>query len=225
MALAFSMGFLVAIALCFGCLVFATNQQHTETEQETTSFDVMEKPLKPVPAGTYMPVYLQNDAQWSACNYAGGTIGDSGCGLTCAAMAIKYMTTQEVTPLTLANAVGGTCLTDGVNDPEKFAYWIQATYADYGIETTGKLYDLGEALAMVDSGWLCFAGLGVGTLGESEYTNHVVLIWRSDDSGYWVRDPANAANNAHAYTFDELNEANGKYYVCVKGGYYGNARN
>ncbi len=29
-----------------------------------------------------------------------------------------------------------------------------------------------------------------GTLGDRDYGGHVVLIWRADDDGYWIRDPA-----------------------------------
>ena len=96
----------------------------------------------------------------------GGTIGDSGCGLVCAAMAVKYITTQDVTPLTVAGAVGTACLTDGVNDMEKFAQWIASTYEPYGITHTGKLYSLQSALAKVDAGAVCFAGVR-GTFGDS----------------------------------------------------------
>ena len=79
---------------------------------------------------------FQTDPQWDYVPYAGGTIGDYGCGLTCAAMAIKYMTLQDITPLTLASFVGDACLTDGVNDPGKFCTWIAEHYPEYGIEST-----------------------------------------------------------------------------------------
>lgn len=135
----------------------------------------------PIAEGNHMPLWLQRDPQWDYVPYAGGTIGDSGCGLTCAAMAIKYMTLQEVTPLTLASYVGDTCLTDG---------------------------------------WLAFAGV-TGDLGEEDYGGHVVLIWRADDDGYWVRDPASAANSARAFTLEELERVDFRYFYCIRGGFYG----
>ena len=49
---------------------------------------------RPIAEGNSMPIWLQTDPQWDYIPYAGGTIGDHGCGLTCAAMAVKYMTLQ-----------------------------------------------------------------------------------------------------------------------------------
>ena len=170
-----------------------------------------------------MPLYLQDDAQWSGCAYAGGTIADSGCGLVCAAMAVKYLTTQDVTPLTVADSVGETCLTDGVNDPAKFARWISACYASYAIEVAPTIYATGEALDMVDAGWICFAGLS-GAFGDSEYGGHVVLIWRADEAGYWGRDPASSGNSARPFSADELGAVDFRYFVCLTGGNYGTAR-
>lgn len=223
--LIFACGALFSMVLCFAFFIAcASERPAAETIGETTALEVREQPVKPVLAGTYMPLYMQTDPQWAHVEYAGGTIGDSGCGLACAAMAVKCMTTQEVTPLTLADAVGASCLTGNVNDPSKFAAWIVGTYADYGIEATPKMYLLDSALDRVSSGWLCFAGLE-GAMGDSDYSGHVVLIWRSDDSGYWVRDPASAANSARPFSKEELNAVDFRYFVCVRGGHYGNAGN
>lgn len=222
--LAFACGALAAMVFCLACFVVFSNEQPPgETTIETTAFSVGEKPMQPIPAVTYMPMYLQTDAQWSGCDYAGGTIADSGCGLACAAMAVKYLTTQDVTPLTVADAVGDACLTDGVNDTEKFAEWISTCYESYAIETTSKFYMTSEALTKVADGWVCFAGLS-GAFGDSDYGGHAVLIWRVDDSSYWVRDPASPANSARAFSEEELGAVDFRYFVGVRGGYYGNAR-
>lgn len=231
-AAAFCLGAIAALAFCWALMLGQPHEGSSASDggDERSASPAMEvsdhiMPLgRPIPAGTYMPLYLQEDAQWSYVPYAGGTIADSGCGLACAAMAVKYLTTQDVTPLTVAEAVGGACLTDGVNDPEKFAQWMQASYGDYAIEATPKFYVTGDALGKVDDGWICFAGL-TGRFGDSEYGGHVVLIWLADDSGYWVRDPASAENSARAFTAEELNAVDFRYFVGVKGGHYGNAGN
>lgn len=170
-----------------------------------------------------MPLWLQNDPQWRSVSYAGGTIGGYGCGLTCAAMAIKYMTHQDITPPKLASLVGDTCLTDGVNDPGKFCSWIAEHYPEYGIESTPISYDLAPTLQNVSEGWLAFAGMS-GTLGDSAYGGHVVLVWRADDEGYWIRDPASAGNSARAFTLDELEQVDFAYFYCIRGGFYGAQR-
>ena len=178
---------------------------------------------RPIAEGNSMPLWLQTDPQWDYIPYAGGTIGDHGCGLTCAAMAVKYMTLQDITPLTLASFVGDTCLTDGVNDPGKFCAWIAEHYPEYGIESTPISYDLAPVLQNVSDGWLAFAGMS-GTLGDRDYGGHVVLIWRADDDGYWIRDPASAGNSARAFTLEELEQVDFHYFYCIRGGFYGTQR-
>lgn len=175
---------------------------------------------RPIAEGNSMPLWLQTDPQWDYVPYAGGTIGDYGCGLTCAAMAIKYMTLQDITPLTLASFVGNACLTDGVNDPGKFCTWIAEHYPEYGIESTPISYDLAPVLQNVSDGWLAFAGMS-GTLGDRDYGGHVVLIWRADEDGYWIRDPASAGNSARAFTLEELEQVDFTYFYCIRGGFYG----
>lgn len=176
---------------------------------------------RPIPEGNHMPLWLQDDPQWADFPYAGGTIGDRGCGLVCAAMAVKYLTVQDVTPPMLADAVGDTCLTGGVNDPGKFCAWIAEHYPEYRIEHSGILYRLDDALERVDEGWLAFAGMR-GRLGEREYEGHVVLVWRAEDGTYWVRDPASGANSQRAWTREELEEVGWEYFYTIRGGLYGN---
>ena len=99
-----------------GALAEAREEGYAAAEEDRLAIVVD----RPIAEGNSMPLWLQTDPQWDYIPYAGGTIGDNGCGLTCAAMAVKYMTLQDITPLTLASFVGDTCLTDGVNDPGKF---------------------------------------------------------------------------------------------------------
>ena len=181
-------------------------------------------PDRPISQGTYMPLYLQTDSQWSHVPYADGTVGDSGCGLVCAAMAVKYLTTQDVTPLQLAGTLGDSCLTDGVNDPGKFCEWMARAYPEYGIEFGAISYDLESALSRVSDGWLAFAGMG-GALGDNTSDGHVVLIWRADDAGYWLRDPASPGNSARQFTTEELAAVDFRYFYTIRGGFYGNAGN
>lgn len=223
-ALAFLSGATAALMVCLFYLVAYANTPENRPEQDATAtLAVTERTIKPISADAYMPLYLQTEPQWAHFPYANGTIGDSGCGLACAAMAIKYMTTQDVTPATLSDLVGASCLTDNVNDPAKFASWIVSTYPEYGITATPKFYLLESALDMVNSGWVCFAGLS-GGFGEAIYASHVVLLWRSDDGGYWVRDPASAANSAHAFTAEELHSVDFSYFVGIRSGFYDIAR-
>ena len=175
---------------------------------------------RPIAEGNYMPIWLQTDPQWSHVPYANGTIGDSGCGLVCAAMALEYMTLQGITPFQLASYVGDECLTDGVNDPGKLCAWIESHYPEYRIESSKIYYETDRALSDVESGWLVFAGMS-GALGDSEYEGHVVMIWRANDEGYWVRDPDSGANSARPFSAEELSAVDFSYFYSIRGAIYG----
>lgn len=191
---------------------------NAETERMTTVYD------RPVPGGDAMQLWLQDDARWANVPYAGGTVGDSGCGLVCAAMALEYMTLQGVTPSRLADRVGDSCLTDGVNDMGKFCRYIEETYPGYGIESTGQMWRIGDALELVRDGWLVFCGMS-GELGDSEYDGHVVMLWTERDGSYRMRDPDSGGNSRRAWTEDELREVDWKYFYGIRGGLHGAQRN
>lgn len=190
---------------------------NAETERMATVYD------RPVPGGDVMQLWLQDDPQWAGAAYAGGTVGDSGCGLVCAAMALEYMTSQRVTPPQLADRVGDSCLTDGVNDMGKFCRYIEETYPGYGIESAGQVYRIDDALALVRDGWLVFCGMS-GELGDSEYYDHVVMLWAESDGSYWMRDPDSGGNSQRAWGEDELREVDWKCFYGIRGGPHGGQR-
>ena len=224
-ALAFMCGMLSALIACFALIVANSDGKSQSVEQPKTVFAVNDATCKPIPSGTYMPLYLQDDVQWSHVDYAGGTIGDSGCGLVCASMAIKYLTTQDVTPMSLADAVGDACLTDGVSDAGKLAQWIAATYEEYGIEYSGKIYDFRLSIDQIEGGAVCLAGVR-GAFGDSFYGSHIVLIWKPGNGDSWfVRDPASPGNSSRPWTIEELTAADIFYSACIKGGHYGSTGN
>lgn len=149
----------------------------------------------------YMPLFLQKDPQWSSATYSDDTIGTYGCGLTCAAMALSFEQGATVTPDALANIVGDSCLTDRVNDMEKFTQFI---HDRYGYDRVDTFWGTDNALDYVDDGWIVFAGVS-GQLGDREYGSHVVMIWCANDDGtYALRDPDDGANSIKTWTREEL---------------------
>lgn len=72
-----------------------------------------------------MPAYYQTDPQWSDIDYAGASIGYSGCGLTAAAMSLQWWLRERCTPADLQAAVGDSCTTGGLNDMAKFGAYAQ----------------------------------------------------------------------------------------------------
>ena len=116
-------------------------------------------------------------------------------------MALSFEQGATVTPDALANIVGDSCLTDRVNDMEKFTQFINDRY---GYDRVDTFWGTDSALDYVDDGWIVFAGVS-GQLGDREYGSHVVMIWCANDDGtYALRDPDDGANSIKTWTREEL---------------------
>lgn len=212
--------FLLSLA-CVGFAAFTVQDSAKPAQEsrfETLALEVNDIPCeeqqKAIHAGWIMPLYLQDDIQWSRIDYAEGTIGDSGCGLSCAAMAIEYLTGQIVTPLDLEAIVGSTCTVYGVNDMARFgAYMSEA----YGLRTSEIYYDLDRALSEVTSSSVVFAGVR-GELWERAYGGHIVCIWKTDGDSVYIRDPASGANSQHRFTVEELRGTEWLYFYTTSKG-------
>lgn len=169
---------------------------------------------KPVESSGVMPLYLQKDSQWADATYSDGTIGTYGCGLTAAAMAVCYLTTDHVTPKDLLSHVGGECLTDRVNDMSKFSTWLSEHYS--GLIKLDTFWGIDDALDRVDEGWLVFAGMS-GELGERTYGSHVVLIWRSNGDGtYLIRDSDDGINSIRVWSREDLQSVSWGSFNAIK---------
>lgn len=206
------LGIVAATVVWFG--IFADHAEEDavkQAEYNNVQIELQEVKDRPLEREV-MPLYLQTDPQWAKVSYAGGTIADQGCGLTAAAMAVEYMCQSNVTPDTLALAVGDTCLTDGVNDPAKFCDYIKRTY---GADLTGVMWTTSEGLEAVANGYMVFAGMQ-GYLGDRYYDGHVVLIWRVDSDGWYVRDPADGANSQKVWSVEELHAVDFRYFYGIK---------
>lgn len=108
---------------------------------------------KPLDKPTEVPVYLQADERWGGLSYAGEDLAAAGCGLTCAAMAWEWLYGQACTPAQMLGFVGESCLTDGVNDMEKFCRWMNAN--DQALGYT-PIHDNADDALDEAAGW-CFA--------------------------------------------------------------------
>lgn len=150
-----------------------------------------------------MPLYLQKDPAWSDIPYGSGTIGDTGCGLTCAAMIATYVASDNITPPVLAAQSDGAFLTDGINDPDKISQWM---VSHYNMLWSGEQWTLDEGLSLVEEGYTVIASVH-GKLGNRTYNSHNILIYGKLGSYYLIRDPDDGANSTHLFTYQELQEA------------------
>lgn len=211
--------FLALALLCvalFALLLHASTPRVVNVLDDAGSLavdDVQIASGRAVNAGRTMPVYLQDDPQWGYLPYAdGSTVAESGCGLTCAAMACVYLANQIVTPLDLNSSVGDSCTVAGVNDMALFGRYMAA---HYGLTTSEMFFDLDRALEEVESGAVVYASLQ-GQFGDRAYGGHIVAIWRVDGENIYVRDPASGANSQRAFTVDELRRVEWAYFYAIE---------
>lgn len=144
--------------------------------------------VRDTPAPTEPPLYYQADERWGGLPYAtaDSCVAESGCGLCCAAMAASYLTGEEITPPVLLNLVGNRCIDGGVNHMGRFCEEMQDLYS---IEYR-DLWTLEDAESHLRDGWMLFAGMeGAVYEGGKEYGGHVLLIWKCDEEGVYIRDP------------------------------------
>lgn len=211
--------FLALSLLCVAlfALLLHSNEGCAVGSNDDTSFlavdDLQIETDRAIHAGRTMPLYLQDDPQWGYLPYAGGsTVAESGCGLTCAAMACVYLTNQIVTPLDLHSVVGDSCTIAGVNDMSLFGQYMAAHYQ---LVTSDMFFDLDRALGEVERGAVVYASLQ-GLFGERSYGGHIVAIWHIDGERVYIRDPASGANSQRAFTADELRAVEWAYFYSIE---------
>lgn len=158
----------------------AQNDSQTVSEKETVI-------LYDEPASG-PPYYYQADERWGGLPYAtaDSTVAESGCGLCCAAMAASYITGEDITPPMLLNLVGNRCIDGGMNHMGRFCEELNDLY---GIEYQ-DLWTLDDAESYLRDGWMLFSGMGGAVYeGGREYGAHVLLIWKCDEDGVYIKDP------------------------------------
>lgn len=179
----------------------ASNTIQARLEARQVRIVVNDKPAPPpspveVP---YVPMMLQTDPQWSDVQYGQDTIGESGCGLVAATMALDYLAGVHKAPDALAAEVGDSCLVEasnGVGLDNDMAAFGRYFAEQYGLKTSERYYDAQNALESLKGGNLVFASTD-GPIGGTEYPEgHIVLLWRAADGQVWLRDPASAVNSS-----------------------------
>lgn len=197
--------------LLFVAFAIAIRQQPVEEEPEPIPV-VYDTPAEP-----QVPLYLQTDERWGGLPYAtaDSCVAESGCGLCCAAMAASYLSGEDITPPVLLNLVGNRCIDGGVNHMGRFCEELRDLY---GIEYR-DLWTLEDAESHLRDGWMLFAGMeGAVYEGGKEYGGHVLLIWKCDEEGVYIRDPDDATLTA-PISWERFREIEwGSYFYAIREG-------
>lgn len=166
--------------------MFVDSQKHVEVpDNQVQSISTINDVAIKVPDP---PHYLQIDEKWKDLPYSKETIETYGCGLTCAASYICWVTQDpSYTVETLYKAVGDSCLTDNVNDMSKFGQYIST---HYNVTVSGQEWENDVAKKALRNGDMMFASISGELIpGHKSYGGHIVLVYKWDDKGIWVMDP------------------------------------
>lgn len=146
------------------------------------------------------PLFLQWDPRWGYQSYGESCIGLSGCGPTCIAMALYYMTKNaEITPDKIAEY------------SMKNGYYVQGTGTawalvedipkQYGIKVTKLSAQASSLTAVLDSGGIIICSM---SRGDFTLSGHYIVIYGYDSEGFIINDPNCVARSKRRWTFGEL---------------------
>lgn len=162
-----------------------------ETDEKLTKKEKSEK----------YPLFLQWDTRWGYGSYGGSSIGISGCGPACLAMAAYALTEDDsITPLKTAQY------------SENQGYYVEGTGTSWELMTsgakafgiTGTELPLGEDRMKkeLDAGHPIICAMGAGDFTTA---GHFIMIYGYDKKGFKVNDPNCKARSEKRWTYEELN--------------------
>jgi spore germination cell wall hydrolase CwlJ-like protein/galactitol-specific phosphotransferase system IIB component/uncharacterized protein (DUF697 family) len=165
-------------------------------------------------AGSYlddMVYYSQLDPEWCTYAYGNGTIGTSGCGITCMAMCVATFADTSVTPpdmsdLSMEN--GG--YVSGQGSAMSVVVTVAAKQYDLKYKSISA-NEIEQYIKRYDA--MVIWGCKKGTFSSSN-AGHVMIIRDALDGRYLLADPAHEERNEIEYTLTDItSQAKGYYYA------------
>ena len=149
--------------------------------------------------------YTQTDPRWKDLPYASGTVETHGCGLTCAAWYVSYVTQDfEYGVDDLLEEVGNSCLEGDVNDMGKFCEYLES---EYNVVATDQIWGVEKAKELLENGYMLFASMdGQLMPGYRSYQGHIVIVYLKQGNSIYVMDPGDSSFNIpiSEQRFDEV---------------------
>lgn len=147
------------------------------------------------------PLLLQWDPRWGYRSYGSDSyIGVSGCGPTCLAMAMYYLTGDEtLTPDRIAEyAVRNGYYVEGTGT----AWALMKDYPRfYGVKVTEPEISEYALRKELDQGSVLICAMGKG---EFTTAGHFIVVYGYDQDGFMVNDPNCVARSRKQWEFDKI---------------------
>lgn len=162
------------------------------------------------------PLFLQWDPRWGYLSYGDDSnIGLAGCGPTCLAMALYYLTRDEsITP----DHVADYSMENGYWASGKGTAWalLEDYPLLYGVSATDLEMDERYMKSELDQGHILIASMGAG---DFALAGHFIVIYGYDAGGFLVNDPNCVARSNRSWSFGELWGQMKNIWTLQKGGH------
>lgn len=148
------------------------------------------------------PLFLQFDTRWGYSSYGGGNLGSSGCGPTCLAMAVFYLTGDRTcTPDAIAQySLDNNHYVDGVGT----AWSLLTAYpAEYGLSSYQIRWTEANLKAELDKGRVLICSVRPGDFTSS---GHFIVIYGYDENGFKINDPKSVYRSRLTWTYAQIQD-------------------
>lgn len=149
------------------------------------------------------PLFLQWDPRWGYMQYGSqGTIGSSGCGPTCLAMAVYYLTgNTECMP----DAVAQYSLEHGHYLEGIGTEWalLDNYPTQYGLKVSHPSLSEANLKAQLDKGNILICSVKPGDFTAE---GHFIVIYGYDENGFQINDPKCIYRSRLSWTYEQIKD-------------------
>lgn len=160
------------------------------------------------------PLFLQWDPRWGYVEYGDKScIGLAGCGPTCLAMALYYLTGDEsITP----DQAGKYSMDNGYYISGVGTAWalMESMPLEYGVYVRQPKASEREMKAALDEGAVIILSMGPGYFTAA---GHFIVVYGYDGDGFLVNDPNCVARSRRQWSYSELETQIKNMWVFSKG--------
>lgn len=149
------------------------------------------------------PLFLQFDTRWGYMTYgSGGNLGSSGCGPTCLAMAVFYLTgDRSCTPDAVAQySLDNNHYVDRIGT----AWTLLTAYpAEFGLSSFQIRWSEANLKAQLDKGRILICSVRPGDFTSS---GHFIVIYGYDETGFKINDPKCVYRSRLTWTYEQIQD-------------------
>ncbi len=160
-----------------------------------------------LPAGKVLqaPYYKQWDERWGYKPYAGSVIGTYGCGVTCMASVLGYLTNDAtILPDKLALLSNESNMNHGGTDTS----FILLAAAKYGFQAVGIPVLANNFKAAIDNNNAIVLNVGQGNFTAGGH--YIAIIGYTDEGNFIIYDPVSPYHTSQVWPIELLQKQNAK---------------